>query len=704
MNLRFFEGLLQAIPQMGCKRILPLALCGLLAFSPSFAQSSAETKREFAYPQKVQPQQLDNYQFTVYFIGGKKVYNLRGLELCNAGAELEQLTINPSGTSFAVLGKKGNKSVLSVYDLWTAGKRMAEYKDIDQATAITYTPDAQQLLVANSGKILAYDARKHEKVGEFEISGTPSQLYISPNGYHLLAVEGPNVTIYNLESKEPMKEIEMDAPITDIDFSKDGTAVAILSADGLLSTYDTRSYFPMLSIDGLGDALSCSYNPDSKWVSVVTGDGRIAVINMFDPQDREYWDISDGGCSDAIFLKDGKEQVFLAYNTKGSIVYRLMSDLAPNLTKLLSDELNERMNEWMKMLPGETLEEYNLRVNDETRKQQARLFEEEIATRMAENLFAETTVSLGNYNTAEGRLAINFDTLPTIYLPVPENELNDFMDVGNLEFTNLRYGLTADDKFELVYADVLNKKSGNTYTFDNRDRKSLDYLMSDDSYVPLELVQMSNLEGIKLNEIKDNIMALAKQQSQLSDHTNIDVDARVVTDYDAQGNKILNYKIDFAYTVDKEFSAQEDFAPGKYKVEESPAAQSMLAIIKTAFDSEFARYVKPGKKVRVNVTGMADALPINRTLAYDGSYGDFSNEPVYKNGQLSNISVSKASGITENEQLAFVRGQGVRNFIAKEVLDGKNMQPNYVNYIEVTEGTGGEFRRIKVEFLFIDAF
>lgn len=685
-------------------KIFTFALAAVIAINGLVAQTSNTQKREFAYPQKEHPQHLDKYQFTVYYIGGKKVYNLRGLDLCNAGVALDQMAINPSGTSFAVLGNKNGKSVLAVYDLWTSGKRLAEYKDLDNVSAICYTPDAQQLLVASDGKVAVYDARRHEKVGEFAIAGRPTRIEVSPNGYHLLAIEGPNIHIYNIEGQSLLKEIEMDAPVNDIDFTDDSGTMAVLTSDGNLVTYDTRSYFPMQTVDGLGDALSCSYNPDSKWISVVTGDGRIAVLNMFDPSDREYFEITDGGCDEAFFLKDGKEQVYLAYNTNASIIYKLMSELAPNLTKQLTDELNERMAEWMKMMPGETLEEYNLRVNEETRKQQMRLFEEEIATRMAENLFADTNVSLGNYNQAEQRLAINFDTMPTIYLPVPESEVGDFMDVNNLEFTNLRYGLTRDDKFELVYADVLNKKSGNTYTFDNRDRQSLDYLMSDDNYVPLDLIQMSNLEGIKLNEIKDNIMTLAKQQSKLSDHTNIDVDARVVTDVDAAGNKILNYLIDFTYTVDKEFSAQEDFAPGKYKVEESPAAQSMLAIIQTAFASEFARYIKAGKKVRVNVTGMADALPINRTLAYDGSYGEFVAEPVYKNNQLGNISVSKASGISENEQLAFVRGQGVRHFIENEVLAGKNMQPNYVNYIEVTEGTGGEFRRIKVEFVFIDAF
>ena len=71
---------------------------------------------------------------------------------------------------------------------------------------------------------------------------------------------------------------------------------------------------------------------------------------------------------------------------------------------------------------------------------------------------------------------------------------------------------------------------------------------------------------------------------------------------------------------------------------------------------------------------------------------------------MSNITVTQASGITENEQLAFLRAEGVREYISHRIPAFKSMNTDYRQYIEVTEGKGGEFRRINVEFTFIDAF
>lgn len=256
----------------------------------------------------------------------------------------------------------------------------------------------------------------------------------------------------------------------------------------------------------------------------------------------------------------------------------------------------------------------------------------------------------------------------------------------------------------MIYADVYNKVSGKTYVFDNLDRQSLDYLRSDENFVPLDLVQQSNMEELKLQEIKERIVSLAKQQNTISNHTQISVNARIVSDQDAEGKKIMNYKINFAYEVEKGFSAQEDFAPGKYKIGESGAARSMLAIVKTAFENDFAQYVKPGKKLRVRITGMADALPINGKIVYDGCYGDFVNEPVYKNNDLSNITVTQEEGVTQNEQLAFLRATGVKEYINENIPAFGKMNIDYRQNIEVTAGKGGEFRRITVEFTFVDAF
>ena len=130
----------------------------------------------------------------------------------------------------------------------------------------------------------------------------------------------------------------------------------------------------------------------------------------------------------------------------------------------------------------------------------------------------------------------------------------------------------------------------------------------------------------------------------------------------------------------------------------------MLTIIKTAFDTEFAQYVKAGKKLKVKIRGTADATPINGTIAYDGKFGDYQMEPVYKNEELTNLTLTKATGITNNDQLAFARALGVRNHISNNIEALSQMDTEYDYYIEVANESGSQYRRISVEFVFVDAF
>lgn len=687
------------------RKFFTWALLALLAV-PAFAdEADGSNQGDYTYKLKTTPQHIDNYLFTVYFSNGKKAYNLRDLTIANPGNEVEAIKINPSGASFALLSKnKKGETNVAVYNLWQSNKQLFNFKDIKNAEAIAFTPDARELLIAVPGQILRFDARTFEPKGEIVNSTPLTDMVMSPNGYYLAGITPQAVTVWDFENGVVRKQFEPGEAIKDAAFSADNNYFAILTADGLLTTYGTLDFLINQSLDGLGDALSLSYHPDGKFMSVVTGDNRIAVVNLMDDSDRTYVENETGGIKDARFLRDGKKQTFLTYNTASSIIYKLMDALPPNYTKLLSDELEERMNEWMKQLPDETLDEYKLRVNEESRMAQMKLFEQEIATRMADNLVGMSEVTLGNYNTDEGMLAISFNNMPEIFLNVPANELNDFMDGGQLEFRNAKYGLTPQDKFELIYAEVYNRKSGKSYVYDNLERKNMDYLTTGDGFVPLEVVQQSNLEELVLQDIKDKIVNLARENKTISDHTHITVNANVVNDHDASGKKQINYQIDFAYEVEPGFSAKEDFAPGKYHVGESGAASSMLSIVKDAFENDFKQYVKAGKKLKVNISGMADALPINGKIRYDGAYGDFVDEPVRKNGDLSSITVTKAGGITQNEQLALVRAAGVRDYLTKNVPSLSAMNPDYNYNIELTDGKGGEYRRIKVEFIFVDAF
>jgi hypothetical protein len=148
----------------------------------------------------------------------------------------------------------------------------------------------------------------------------------------------------------------------------------------------------------------------------------------------------------------------------------------------------------------------------------------------------------------------------------------------------------------------------------------------------------------------------------------------------------------------------EDFPAGKFQIAQSNAANSMLQIVSQAFEKDFSQYIKPGKKVVIKITGSADALPISGQIAYDGSFGEFFNEPYYLGGDLSTISLTKNSGIRNNEQLAFARAIAVKNYIANNIRALDSMNTDYKYAVEVSDRKGGEYRRISVEFLFVDTF
>lgn len=686
------------------KNFILFLLCSL-CFPQLFAQTTNNgAKQKYVYPQKVSPTGVDNYLFSTYYYNGKKTYNLRNSVLSSSGV-VSSMKINPAGSSFAIVQTKGKKTDVTIYDLWSANKVRHEFEEDMTPVSLCYAPDAKSMVISDTNKeLLFFDTRQYGLQNKMEIPFVAENIAISNNNYFIAASNGTTLNIWNLQSKELRKSITTDDKINCFAFSADNNLLAVLTADGKLSTYDTRTFFILQSYDAMGTAKYCYFHPEGKYIAVITGDNRISIVNLMDETDREYIDNTEGGITDARFLKNGRGEIFLAYNTVNSITYELMSKLSPNYSKLMGDELSDRMNTWMKMMPGETLEEYNLRVNDETRAEQMKLFEQEIATRMADNLVEKSDVTLGNYNPDSNVLALDFNTMPSIYLNVPAEDVSDFMNPGDLEFRNAVYGLTKNDKFELIYADVYNKASGKTYQYDNRNRESFDYMKSDDSFIPLSLVQQSNMDEIKLQEIKENIMNMAKQQKTISDHTKISVDAGIASEVDASGKKIMNYNINFSYEVEQGYSAQEDFGPGKYLTDQSGAAISMLAIMKTAFEKDFAQYVQAGKKLRVKITGMADASPINGKIAYNGVYGEFTDEPVYKDNDLSNITVTKESGVTQNDQLAFLRAVGVKEYLLQNIPAFSKMDSDYNYYIEVTKEKGSEYRRIAVAFTFVEAF
>lgn len=682
-----------------------VCLLGCTALSLSAQEAEKKQLHEIKVKFDKVPDGLANYYSGYYYYNGKEIYNMRNY-LMYTGNRINALTINPSGSSYAFIDSKKDKNTVDVFSLMTKDQQLGKITTNKQfkPLAICYSPNAKFLYVMGSdSKIHIFETRKTREVKSFAINEPATRLDASPNGFFLIASTKDKLQVINLENETVRTTLPLKAAFKDVAFSSNSKQMAVLTADGTCDVYDTKTFKVSKHFDAMGIAEKCYFHPENKYLAIVTGEQRVALLNLLNDDDRQYIDAKDAGIKYINFTKNVKNEFYLVYATSNGITFTPVGFLSPNRQEKLKDELNSRMDEWMKQMDGESLDDYKVRVNEQTRLNQMRLFETEIATNMAENLLTSSDVKLGNYNADMNMLTLDFNNMPSIYLTVPASELEG-MDVSNLEFTNTKYGLNDKDEFELVYTEVVNKKTGKKYVFDNTERKSLAFLESDDNFVPFEQLQGAKMEELKLEEIKNKILKNAQEQNVISDHTKIDVHTKVVNGTDASGKNIFNYDVDVSYTVDEAFSAKDDFAPGKFKAEESNAAQAMLAIVKKALEEDFSKYMVAGKQVKVQITGMADALPFSRTVAYDGCYGDFDQEPVHKNGELSNITVTKATGISQNEQLAYLRAMGVKNYMEQNIPELQKMKADYDTYIEVSENKGGEYRRIGVKFTFINAF
>ena len=640
---------------------------------------------------------------------GKSMRALRGTEMFSLGDSLLDAKANPYCSNYFLISRHGkkNEGVIRANNLEATKLYEVNRKKLGNPWAVAYTTDAMRILLATDSSLVVLNAPDRMPVDKMALPYKNVEILLpSDNGYFLAVGQGSKLSVYNLEEKKLRKEYDFEVDINDVVFNDNSTEMAVVTDDGVLNIYDTRNFLIKKSLDDVGDALACSYNFDGKYIAVAESPEKIAVINLLDPDDREYITVPEGGMSCLRFVPESSTGTLLVYNGANAMNVRKMNHLTPYFARLVNDEANEKLNEWLKMMPGETMEEYRARVNDESRERQKRLFEDEISTRLAPDMLSMASVSLGKYDRSNGVLEVDFNNMPSIFLPVPESDLAAFTgeNKGELQFRDAKYGVLPNDKFELIYANVYNTANGKSYVYNNIERAPLNFMADEDNVVSLELILQQQMEEQRLEEMRQKVIEEAKQRNVISDHTNITVDSRINPDYDANGNKILNYQVKFSYEVDPGFTATEDFAPGKYHAEQSGAAGAMLALVKEALEGDFAQYVKEGKKLNVTLSGTADATPIVSRIIYDGTYGDLVEIPVYQDGQIMPMTIMNKQQITQNEQLAFLRAYSVKDYLNKNIEALGGMNSSYRYDINVAQDKGREFRRITIEFNFIDAF
>ena len=685
-----------------------IAFCFVAAMFCGQTMAQVVEKRGFDSQKKINA--FDNTTFCTAYLSDGALYTMRDIAI-NDVRKIERIVFNPTGSSIALLRAKNPISIYSFRDrnkkLFELKEKRKKLKAKPMPVSMCYSADARSFIVGNSlGEIVIYDTKEYMPLAYIQGEAPATALAMSSNNYFIAAAAGQNINIWNFQTKELRKAIPMPAVVKEVTFSPDAALLAVTTDDNHLTIIDTKNWDKVDIFDKLGGTLSSpSFHPEGKYISVVKDGKNIEIINLKNGVVEQ--DIVDptGGVTGGRFFKNNQNsEVFLLTNRTKQMVFWDANGLNPFYGKIMGREVDAKMNEWVKMMQGESMEDYAIRVNDETRIKQQQLFAQEVATALAGDRISMDNPFIDGYDASNNMLNIGFKGLPSIGLEVPSNEAGDFKD-GKMKFSNAVYVLNDKDEFELAYVEVTNETTNKVYIYDNIGRTKLTALEADENFVPLEIMQQATREEAQLAEIKEQVIEEKKQDKLITDNTQINVKTEVIPGVDANGKKILNYKVGYQYEViNKEFSAKEDFPSGGYNIERSNAAMSLMKVIKNAFEGDFAKYLSEGKQVKVIITGSADAAPIRGRLAYDGRYGEFVDEPYYKDGNLDNITVTKAGGITQNEQLALMRAAGVKTYIEKNVTTLGNTKNEYEYHVEVAKERGGEFRKINVEFVIMDAF
>lgn len=578
-------------------------------------------------------------------------------------------------------------------------------------TAFCYRPDNRQYAVARSDKqIVVLNAMNDTVIRKLQSSIVPQLMVYNNNGNLLALAAGKDIEIWNMDNGTIRKTLSLSGNVNDVAFTDNNRKMLIAVAGGSLAVYETVYFTEITKFNGLGIAKCCRPIDYGKYAAVLTSDRTATIVNLLNAKDIKTLKIGHGNTTHLGVGADIMGNPWIIFNSNidqfyNAFGYYCIKGLTPYYTKMMEDELVSELNQWVKSKPKESMEEYMLRVNEESRTAKVQELAIQVATRMAEGVLDTPVITVGEYNNDTRQLALHLDKMTDIFVNVPPEEMASLAVNGmNVKLRNVKYMLMENDQFEVAYAEVYDPKTGKAYVYDKIQTDSLSFNRFYKMMAPLDIVMKTNMEEISLTSIKDEIVGLAKKEKVISDKTHISVVAQVSPDISADGKTILNYDINFAYEVDQKFSPRDDFKSGHYRTEESGAAMSMLAIMKKAFDTDFAKYMKQGKKVKFIITGTADATPVLKTISYDGIYGEYQGEPVYKGNVLNSLSLTKEGGITNNEQLAFARAIGVQQYLEKELPNFDNMKCDYDYHIDVSKDEGSQYRRISVLCRFVDAF
>ncbi len=141
-------------------------------------------------------------------------------------------------------------------------------------------------------------------------------------------------------------------------------------------------------------------------------------------------------------------------------------DICPKKLRV-ENYVNDKLSEWQQKSKYENTEDYKNRVSETNRQKKIDYYTNEIINKLAKNDIVLKSIS-NEYDPDNEVFKMYFAQLTPIYVKVPKNEAESFDKNNNsLEYKNTDYTLTKDEKYALLYVEVVNTENKKKYIFDS---------------------------------------------------------------------------------------------------------------------------------------------------------------------------------------------------------------------------------------------
>ncbi len=224
--------------------------------------------------------------------------------------------------------------------------------------------------------------------------------------------------------------------------------------------------------------------------------------------------------------------------------------------------------------------------------------------------------------------------------------------------------------------------------------------------IPKEIeLNVAKKDSILKHEL-NKYMGKMLTNNQISENVETTVVTSVVQEKNELGEEELNLQIEYGYRVIKASieNQTDDYPAGKYRLVNSNAAKITCQILKQTLENDLQEFLLPDTRVSIKITGSTDGTPISNSIPYDDAFGDINGISYFVNNNLENVTITQETGITTNQQLAFLRTYGVRQFIETFVEPLQFTKNTFSHYAVVHNELGAEYRRITVKFTIHNAF